>query len=157
MLVVFALDGQRYALPMACVRRVLRAVAVTPLVTAPAIVLGVVNLGGEVVPVIDMRRRCGHPAREVQLSNHLIVASTARRAVALLVDEALGVIAPPPGDIAAAGEILPDLGLLAGAIKLEDGLVLITDLGRLLSLDEEAAIDVALVGSQAAAGEHVRP
>ena len=86
--VVFVLDGRRYGLPLARVQRSVRAVAITPLPEAPPIVLGVVDLGGVVIPVIDMRKRFNHPPRDLRLSDHLIVASAGKRTVALLVDEA---------------------------------------------------------------------
>jgi purine-binding chemotaxis protein CheW len=142
--VVFTLDGQRYALALARVQRAIRVVAVTPLPKAPPIVMGIVDLGGAVVPVIDIRKRFNHPLRELRLSDHLLVATTGKRTVALLVDETNGVIERSPGDWAPAGGILPGLELIDGAVKLVDGLVLIHDLDRLLSLDEAAAIDRAL-------------
>ncbi len=73
-LVVFALDDQRYALALACVQRSIRAVAITLLPKAPAIVLGIIDLAGEVIPVIDMRRRFHQPPRDIRLSDHLLVA-----------------------------------------------------------------------------------
>jgi purine-binding chemotaxis protein CheW len=146
-LVVFALDDQRYALALVCVQRSIRVVAVTPLPGAPAIVLGVIDLGGVVIPVIDVRGRFGHPPRAVRLSDHLLVATTRHRTVALLVDETTGVIEASPESHAPGGDILPGLELVDGAVKLEDGLVLIHDLERLLSLDEGTAIDRALDAS----------
>ena len=145
-LVVFSLDDQRYALDLACVQRSLRVVAITPLPQAPAIVLGIIDLGGVVIPVIDIRKRFNHPPRDIRLSDHLIIAETGKRTVALLVDETNGVIECPQEEVVPAGEILPGLGLIDGAVKLEDGLILIHDLERLLSLEEETAIDRALGG-----------
>ena len=143
-LVVFSLDGQRYALALGSVQRVIRAVAITPLPSAPAIVLGVIDLGGAVVPVVDIRRRFGHAPRGPRLSDHLVVATTGRRDVALLVDETNGVVDGSPERFVAAGEVLPGIPLVDGAVKLEDGLILIHDLARLLSLEEETAIGCAL-------------
>ncbi|MCX6546386.1 MAG: chemotaxis protein CheW [Acidobacteria bacterium] len=143
-LVVFSLDDQRYALDLARVQRCIRVVAITPLPKAPAIVLGVIDLGGVVIPVIDIRMRFNHPPREVRLSDHLIVTTAGNRTVALLVDETKGVIEASPESYAPAGEFMPRLELVDGAVKLEDGLILIHDLGHLLSLEEEAAIDRAL-------------
>ena len=148
-LVVFSLDDQRYALALARVRRAIRVVAITPLPEAPPIVLGIVDLGGVVIPVIDLRQRFRHPPRELRLSDHLLVATAGARTVALLVDETHGVIEVSSAERAPAGAILPGLELVDGAVKLEDGLVLIHDLERLLSLDEEAAIDRALSGCPA--------
>jgi purine-binding chemotaxis protein CheW len=143
-LVVFSLDDQRYALSLACVQRTMRVVAITPIPGQPPIVLGIVDLGGAIVPVINIRQRFNHPPRDVRLSDHLIVAATGERTVALLVDETNGVIGASPESLAPESEILPTLALFDGAMKLEDGLILIHDLERLLSLEEETAIDRAL-------------
>ena len=142
--VVFMLDDQRYALPLAQVKKSIRVVAITPLLEAPPIVLGIMDLGGAVIPVIDIRKRFGHPSRDIRLSDHLIVAATQRRTIAILVDESKGVVEISPQNYAPAEKILPGLKLVDGAMTLMDGLVLIHDLERLLSLDEETAIDRVL-------------
>ena len=143
-LVVFSLDGQRHALPLVRVQRAIRVVAITPLPEAPAIVLGIIDLGGLVIPVIDIRKRFNYPPRDLRLSDHLMVATAGKRTVALLVDDTKGVIEAPPESYAPAGEILPRLELVDGAVKLEDGLILIHDLEQLLSLEEHKAIDRVL-------------
>ncbi|MGA2974810.1 MAG: chemotaxis protein CheW [Spirochaetia bacterium] len=143
-IVVFSLDDQRYALSLACVQRAIRVVAITPLPAAPAIVLGIIDLGGVVIPVINIRNRFNHQPRDVRLSDHLLIATTGKRTVALLVDETKGVIEASPESHAPAGEILPGLELVDGVVKLETGLILIHDLDRLLSLEEKTAIDRAL-------------
>ncbi|MEJ0000255.1 MAG: chemotaxis protein CheW [Verrucomicrobiota bacterium] len=92
-LVVFELDGQRYALRLDVVERVLRTAEIRPLPGAPEVVLGLVNLEGQVIPVFDPRRRFGLPPREVQLSDVLIIARTRRLTVALAADATGGVLA----------------------------------------------------------------
>lgn len=141
---VFSLCDQRYALALSSVQRCIRVVATTPLPEAPAIVLGIIDLGGVVIPVINLRGRFNHPPRDMLLSDHLLIAETGKRTVALLVDETQGVIEVSLESYAPAGEFMPRLELLDGAVKLEDGLILIHDLERLLSLEEDAAIDRAL-------------
>ena len=142
--VVFSLDDQRYALPLDRVKRSIRVVAITPLPELPPIVLGIMDLEGLVIPVIDIRKRFGHPSRDIRLSDHLIIATTGKRTVALLVDQTKGVIEISPDCYAPVGKILPGIVLIDGAISLGDGLVLIHDLNRLLSLDEETTIDHVL-------------
>ncbi len=88
---VFTLDRGQFALLLSSVLRVVRAVEITPLPQAPEIILGVVNLQGALVPVIDVRRRFGLPGRAVRLEDRLILAVTPRRTLALPVDSVAGV------------------------------------------------------------------
>ena len=143
-LVVFTLDDQRYALRLSAVERVVRAVEVTPLPQAPEIVLGVINVQGQVVPVVNVRRRFGLPEREMGLSDQIILARTFRRAVALVVDAVEGGVACSEGGVSPSEEILPGLAYIEGVLKLEDGMILIHDLDKFLSLDEEKVLDEAM-------------
>ncbi len=143
-LVSFALDRQHYAIRLGDVRRSIRVMTITPLPGAPEIVLGIINLGGEVLPVIDLRTRFGHPRRDVCLSDQLLIAMAGTRWVALRVDETLGVLDIPLTEIVSTDAILPGLPLVDGTIRCEDELILIHDLRRLLSLDEGTAIESAL-------------
>jgi purine-binding chemotaxis protein CheW len=60
---VFEVAGRRYGLPADDVQELLRAVSIVPLPRAPAVVEGVINLRGKVVPVLDVRGRFRLPAR----------------------------------------------------------------------------------------------
>ncbi len=91
-LVVFTLSDQRYGLPLMAVERIVRVVEVTPLPKAPDIVLGVVNVQGRVIPVINVRRRFHLPEREIALTDQMVIARTTRRSVALVVDSVGGVL-----------------------------------------------------------------
>jgi len=75
-LVVFTLDEQRYALRLSAVERIVRVVEVPPLPKAPEIVLGIVNVQGRVLPVVNIRRRFRLPEREAGLRDQLILALT---------------------------------------------------------------------------------
>ena len=143
-LVVFGLDAQRYALPLASVQRIVRAVETTPLPNAPGIVLGIINVAGCVLPVLNVRRRFGLPEREIGPVDQFLIANTTQRAVALVVDEAQGVIEYPETEIIRPAEIIPGLEQLQGVVRLDDGLVLIQNLETCLSLDETCALDEAM-------------
>lgn len=119
-------------------------VEITPLPKAPEIVLGIVNFHGRIVPAINLRSRFSLPDRPVSLTDQLIIARTPRRAVALVVDAVEGVVECPDHQIVAAETIVPAAGHVAGVMKLSDGLVLIHDLARCLSLDEERQLDEAM-------------
>ncbi len=146
-LVVFALSDQRYGLPLSAVERVVRVVGVTALPKAPDIVLGVVNVQGRIIPVINLRRRFRLPEREIALTDQLVVAHTARRPVALAADAVTGVLEYSAREAAGARDIVPGIEYVEGVVKLADGLVLIHDLDKFLSLEEEAALDRAIEGA----------
>jgi len=143
-LVVFALEDQRYALHLSAVERIVRAVEMTALPKAPEIVIGVINLQGRIIPVFNIRRRFHLPEREIELSDQLIIANTARRTVALVVDTVDGVIERLSEEVTPADQVLPRIEYVEGIVKLENGLVLIHDLDKFLSIDEERKLDEAV-------------
>lgn len=143
-LLVFRLDERRHALPLAIVERVLRAVDITPLPKAPPIVLGAIDVHGRVLPVLNVRRRFLVPDREVGPTDWFLLAHTARHTVVLVVDEAEGIVERPDAEIVPSAQIVPQLDQFPGVLRLDDGLVLIHDLERFLSLDEARALDEAL-------------
>jgi len=137
-------DELRVALPLSFVERVVRAVYLTPLPGAPEIVLGVVNLAGRIIPAVNMRRRFRLPEREIALTDQLVIAHTARRSVALVTDTVDGISEYAEPDIVDAETILPGLEYIEGVVKLGDGLVLIHNLDRFLSLEEAVSLDRAM-------------
>ena len=142
--IVFNLDDRRYALPLMMVDRVVRAAEVTPLPRAPVIVLGAINVRGRVLPVLNVRRRFGMPEREIAPADWFLLAHTDRRQVALAIDRSEGVVEYPEDDIDASTAIAPGLDPFPGVIRLDDGLVVIHDLDKFLSLDEMRALDDAV-------------
>lgn len=145
-LIVFSIQQRQYALPLSDVERVVRAVDVTPLPTAPQIVLGVIDIGGRVIPVVNTRRRFHHPEQPVEPEDQFLIAHSSRRTVALVTDTVTGVIEHPAAEVVGAETVLPGLEDITGIVKLPDGLVLIHNLDRFLSLEEEQALDSALTG-----------
>jgi len=142
--VVFVLDGQRYAFPLATVQQVLPMVAPAPLPEAPPIALGVINLHGLIVPMLDIRRRLGLPPREYGPADRLVVARSSRRLLAVPVDEARGGMEVMMDSIVPPETIFPGIGRVAGVAPLADGLLFIHDLDSFLSLDEEQGLTAAL-------------
>lgn len=142
--IVFSLDIQRYALPLHMVNRVVRMVAITLLPKAPDIVLGVINYQGLVIPVINMRRRFNLPEKDIALTDQLVVAHTSRRSVALVADAVHDVISGLAQVLIETENILPGIEYVEGVVKLVDSLILIHDLDKFLSLEEESSLNKAL-------------
>jgi purine-binding chemotaxis protein CheW len=138
---VFALDEGRYAIPLDRVVEAARRVRITPLAAAPDAVLGLIVHRGEPVPAIDMRSRLGRSARAPALADHFLVARTARRLVALVVDQILTTRVLSLADVHPLAVTDPQI---AGVAVVDDDLWMIEDLDALLSLDEESALERAL-------------
>ena len=143
-LVVFRLDDNRFALHLSAVARVIRVVEAVPLPEAPDIVTGVINIQGKIVPVVNIRKRFRIEERTVDLNDHMIIAVTSKREVGIIVDEVLGVIECPEERIVMSGDVLSGMEYIEGMAKLEDGMVLIHDIEKFLSLEEEIKLDKAI-------------
>jgi purine-binding chemotaxis protein CheW len=143
-LVICRVEAQRYGFSVSVVERIVRAVEVTPLPKAPALVLGAIDVEGRVLPVLNLRRRLGLPEQEIGPAHLFLVAQTSRREVVLVVDEALGVIDAPASGVVGAARIVPGLEHLQGVVQMPDGLVFVHDLEKFLSLEEERALERAL-------------
>ena len=143
-ILVFTIEEQRYALRVSSVERIVRAVEITPLPKAPEIILGLVNVRGRVIPVVNTRRRFGRPEREIELSDRFILANTSERTVSLVVDEVDDVIVSSEKEVIQADSITPGLENIEGVIKLEGNIILIYNLEKFLSLEDEAMLTHAM-------------
>lgn len=139
-LLVFCLDDQRYALRLEAVERVVRAVEVTPLPDAPEIVHGIINVQGRIVPAINMRKRFRLPEKELCPSDQFIICSASQRTFALAADAVHGIVECPKQAVVTAEEVLPRMEYVEGVMILADGMILISNIGMLLSVGEEAVL-----------------
>ena len=143
-LVLLKVDGQTYALHLEAVDRVLRMVEVTPLPGAPDAVEGVINVRGEVVPVVSIRGRLGLAERAAAAADSLIVARARNRRLAIIAESVLGVVERPADAVVSTGDLACGIEHIEGVLKTSDGLVLIHDLDRFFSPEEERSLDLAL-------------
>lgn len=145
-LLVFELAGARYALELACVREVLRAVFITPLPDAPPVVEGVVDIRGEIVPVYDLRARFDLPARALTPDEVLIAAWTGERRVAIRAETVEWMAQVPVTAVSDPSGFRLGSRRIKGVLQLEDGLVLIQDLAAFLDQAEADSLGRALAG-----------
>ena len=106
--------------------------------------LGVINLGGRVIPVFDLRKRFNLPEKELIPENRIIIASGSKRTVAIVADEVRAVIEAGPETMACSGEVLSGLPHVKGILKTESGMLVIQDIDSFLSLAEEVELALAL-------------
>lgn len=140
-LLTFKLDDQEYALNINEVVQVVRMVAVTRALKAPAFIEGMINLRGRVIPVVSLRQRCGLPDRPYDLNTQLLIARAGDRLMALMVDVVSEVLAIPADCIEPPDQIGTDMEHLLAVGKLGDRLILILDPRSLLSDDVFAPLN----------------
>lgn len=127
------INDQDYALPLSCVRRVVRVVEITDVPNTPGGVLGVIDVQGEVIPVIDPRKVFNLPERGIQLSDQLVLVETSEKTAALLVDSVDGVVERSREETAVMDEILPEVPAVDAVTRSLEGLILISDIDAYLS------------------------
>jgi len=139
--VLFAIDGQRFALRLEDVRRVVRMVQLTAVPEAPSYIAGMINVQGELLPVVNTRRRFRLRERELSINDHLIIATGRGRTVVLIADAVIGVIEEPEESITPAESVIPGVDLVDGMLKTKDGIVLLHDPDT-LGLDWRPGVEV---------------
>jgi len=142
--VLLTVDGQTYALHLEAVDRVLRMVEITPLPGAPDAVEGVVNVQGEVVAIVSIRRRLGLAQRAVGAADSLVLVRARSRRLAIIAESVMGVVERPADAVVSTSDISQGIEHIEGVLKTSDGLVLIQDLDRFFSPEEEQSLDLAL-------------
>lgn len=120
------------------------AAALTQIPQAPEIVLGILDLQGHVIPVINLRKRFCLPEKAIGCDDHFVIARTGSLTMALPVDGTEGVIEQGAEALLPAEGIVAGTRYLAGVTRTADGLVLIHDLDTLLFPSEERQISAAL-------------
>lgn len=142
--VVFRVGEERYGLSLALVARVVRAVEVSRLPDAPSMVIGVIDLQGEVIPVLSIRRRLQKPDRPVCINDQFIIAKVGGCVAALVVEEVYGVYERgDPASTDCAG-VASAPAYIEGVTRFDDGLVFIQNPEKFLSMGEMHALEQAM-------------
>ncbi len=130
---IFSLDNLRYALRLVLVERVVRAVAVTPLPELAGNILGVINVHGEIMPVVNSRRVFGLPEREINPDDLLIIIHTDVRKVILVADSVEQITEFAAAAMTKASDIIPEYPEIESIARLANGIIFIHDLERCLA------------------------
>jgi purine-binding chemotaxis protein CheW len=142
---VFRLDDNEFALPIAAVEEVARVPdQITRLPKTPRFLEGVVNLRGEVLPVVDQRRRFEMKATTADANRRLVVVRTEQHRAGLIVDSVTEVLRCSPDRIKPSPDLTGDaLGIVHSVINLEESsrIVLLLDPSELLTRTERGLLD----------------
>jgi len=136
--VTFMLDNETYGIDVMQVREVLRAPEISPVPGAPPYVLGIINLRGNVVAIIDTRTRFGLSMRDADDASRILILEASDHVVGFMVDSVREVVELRGSDL----ESPPDTGssesarFITGLCNRKDGLLILVDANKLLSEEE---------------------
>lgn len=142
--VTFQLEDETYGIDVMQIREVLRSAEISPVPGAPSFVLGIINLRGNVVAIIDTRSRFNLPPREMDDSSRILILETGAYVVGFLVDSVSEVAELHTENM----EIPPDTGtgtasrFISGLYNRDEGLLILVDATRLLSDEELAELSI---------------
>ncbi len=137
--VVLELAGEAYGVEIGRVQEIIRMQPITRVPNVPAFIEGVTNLRGRVIPVLDLRRRFGLAATPPTRQSRIVVAELGSHAVGLIVDGVSEVLRVPADAVEPPSALVTtaESTYLRGVAKLEDRLVLLLDLTRILTSGEQ--------------------
>lgn len=129
---IFSIDQQYFGFDLSYIVRVISAVEITPLPNALKYMLGMINIHGDVIPVISLRKLLGIADREIELSDQFLISHVEGRLIALWVDLVSGIMEYTAEALIPAKEVFPDIKGVDYVVKGEDRIILMYDLKKLL-------------------------
>lgn len=136
--VTFKLDDEAYGVNVLQVQEVLKNADIAPVPGAPDFVLGIINLRGNVVTIIDTRKRFALTPKEMDEDSRIIIIEAEGQTVGIVVDSVAEVVEVEESQIDTA----PSVGneetsrYIEGVVSRGDSLMILVDLNRLLTLEE---------------------
>lgn len=136
--VTYRLDEETYGINVMQVQEVLRYTDIAPVPGAPDYVMGIINLRGNVVTVIDTRARFGLPPSEITDNSRIVIIESDEHVVGILVDSVAEVVYLRSSEIDSA----PNVGteesakFIQGVSNRDNELLILVDLNKLLNEDE---------------------
>jgi len=141
-LVVFDLADEGYGVDISAVREIIRLQEITHVPRTPEFVEGVINLRGKVIPVIDLRKRFGLAVKAESQDNRIVVVDIGDQDIGVVVDAVTEVLRIPTDSVEPPASVITtaDSDYLLGIAKLDSRLIILLDLQKVLSVDEQGAL-----------------
>lgn len=144
-LVTFSIGEEEFGVDILKVQEIIRTMEITKVPRAQDFVEGVINLRGKVIPIIDLRRRFGLDSKNHDKHTRIIVIEINNMIVGFVVDSVSEVLRIPASTVEPPPPVVAGLEseYISGVGKLQDRLLILLDLDKLLSSDDLEALTQA--------------
>jgi purine-binding chemotaxis protein CheW len=141
-LVIFTIGNENYGVDIASVEGIVKMQTITNLPHKLGFVEGITNLRGEIIPVINLRKRFGMPSSIEDKNTRIVIAKNNSKKIGMIVDSVSEVlriqdncIEPPPVMVSTA-----DAAYITGIAKVEGRLIILLNLSKILSMEEQVQV-----------------
>jgi len=152
-LVAFKMGGEEFACNIKDVNEVIKMLKVTPLPRSLNFIEGMINMRGEVISVIDLRKRFGMDTVEQTKDNRIIIVEVDDNLIGLIVDSVSEVTSIPNDQIQEAPNQVAEgrTDLITGVGKINERMLIILNVENILSTEEQIALEeVSRAGKEVA-------
>jgi purine-binding chemotaxis protein CheW len=141
--VSFHLGSEEYGVDISQVQEIIRMVEITHVPRAPRFMEGVINLRGQLIPIIDLRIRFGMARADHTKSTRIVVTEIGSKKVGIIVDSVSEVINIPIEQVEGAPDMIAGVGTdyIQGVGKVNDRLIILLDLTMVITGDEKTQLD----------------
>ena len=141
--VSFRLGGEEDGVDISQVQEIIRMVEITHVPRAPRFMEGVINLRGQLIPIIDLRTRFGMNRADHTKSTRIIVTDIGSKRVGIVVDSVSEVLNIPVENVEDAPEMVAGIGTeyIQGVGKVDTRLIILLDLSKVITSEEKQALD----------------
>ncbi len=141
--VIFKLGDEKYAVDILNVGGISEFREMTKVPNAPTFIDGIINLRGDIIPIVNLKKRFNIPEKQVDSDTRIIINNIKGKDIGFIVDEASQVIKIDDADIEDAPDIIKgaDRQYISGVGKVNDQIVILLNLEKVLSDDEQKAVN----------------
>ena len=142
--VSFRLGTEEYGVDIAQVQEIIRLVEITHVPRAPRFMEGVINLRGQLIPIIDLRTRFGMRRIDATKSTRIVVTEIGTKRVGIIVDSVSEVLNIPIENVEDAPDMISGVGTeyIQGVGKMGERLIILLDLTMVITTDEKRELEI---------------
>lgn len=147
--ICFSLGSEEFAIPLLSVKEVIAVPEFTPVPFTPSFFVGIMNLRGQIISVIDLRQKFGIKPQN-NLETAVIICDLNSLFIGIIVDSINNVISPSEEEISEKPEIKSDRpsDYITGVYRKDKRLILFLDISKTLNVEEKRILQKTVSGQQ---------